>query len=246
MSLAGQVGIVTGASRGIGRAICLELARLGGTVYGCARSEDKLEKVAAEACSLDGKIIPTKLDVTDRQAIESFLGKVEAEHGRIDILVNNAGITDDTLLIAMKDEQFDRVIETNLRSVFLTCRLVGKFMLRARRGRIINIASVSGINGNAGQANYAASKAGVIGLTKSLAKELGKRGITINAVAPGFIDTEMTHVLPEELKESLKPMIPLQRFGEPEDVAAGVAFLASEKAKYITGQVLVIDGGLSM
>ncbi len=193
-----------------------------------------------------GQIIPVKLDVTDRQAVEALVEKIEAEHGKIDILVNNAGITDDTLLMAMKDEQFDSVIKTNLRSVFLLCRAVCKVMLRARRGRIVNIASVGGMRGNAGQSNYAASKAGVIALTKSLAREVGKRGITVNAVAPGFIDTDMTNVLPDQVKEAVKPLIALQRFGKPEEVAAGVVFLAGDQAEYITGQVLVIDGGLNM
>ncbi len=245
MSLAGQVGIVTGASQGIGRAICLELARRGATVYGCARSKDKLEQVADEAEALGGEVIPAPLDVTDGQAVRVLVERVQSEQDRIDILVNNAGMTDDTLLIAMKDEQFDRVIETNLRSVFLLCRAVSKIMLSARRGRIINIASVGGMSGNPGQANYAASKAGVIALTKSLAKEIGKRGITVNAVAPGFVDTDMTRVLPDQLKKTVMPLIALQRFGKPDEIAAGVCFLASEEAGYITGQVLVIDGGLN-
>jgi len=246
MTLAGQVGIVTGASRGIGRAICLELARLGATVYACARNRARLDQVAQEARGLDGEVIPVELDVTDEDRIEALVERIEGDHGRIDILVNNAGITDDTLLMAMRDEQFDRVIETNLRSVFLICRAVSKVMLSARKGRIINVASVGGLAGNAGQANYCASKAGVIGLTKSLAKEVGKRGITVNAVAPGFIDTDMTRVLPERVKKAVKPLIALQRFGLPEEVAAVVGFLAGEQASYITGQVVVIDGGLSM
>jgi 3-oxoacyl-[acyl-carrier protein] reductase len=246
MSLAGQVGIVTGASRGIGRAICLELARLGAAIYGCARTLEKLERLAEEARPLDGEVIPCELDVRDEEAIQTLIEKIEADRGRIDILVNNAGITDDTLLMAMDDEQFDRVIETNLRSVFLMCRRVCKVMLSARRGRIVNVASVGGISGNPGQANYCASKAGVIGLTKSLAKEVGKRGITVNAIAPGFIDTDMTRVLSDRVKKAVKPLIALQRFGQPEEVAAVVGFLAGEQASYITGQVLVIDGGLSM
>ncbi len=246
MSLAGQVGIVTGASRGIGRAICLELAREGATIYACARTREKLAELTEEARDLEGSIIAHELDVTDERAIDSLVAECEDRHKRIDILVNNAGITDDDLLMGMRNDQFDRVIETNLRAVFFTCRAVCRVMLSARRGRIINVASVGGITGNAGQANYCASKAGVIGLTKSLAKEVGKRGITVNAVAPGFIDTDMTRVLPDRIKKAVKPIIPLQRFGEPREIATAVAFLASDRSSYITGQVLVIDGGLTM
>jgi len=195
---------------------------------------------------LPGKIVAKTLNVTDRAAVEAFVEEVLGEFGKISILVNNAGITRDGLLLTMDDEQFDAVINVNLRSVFLMTRSVCRHMMQARYGRIVNLASVSGMMGNAGQANYAASKAGVIGFTKTVAKELARRNITANAVAPGFIDTEMTKVLPDKLKETVKQLIPCQKMGQPEDVAAGVVFLASPEAKYITGQVLVVDGGLNM
>jgi len=246
--LAGQVAIVTGGSRGIGKAVCLGLAGVGATVVACARKADKLQAVADEAAKqcLPGKIQPYPLDVTDKAAIDKMIEDVVAQHSKIDVLVNNAGITRDGLLMNMEDEQFEAVLTTNLRSAFWTTRAVSKYMVRARYGRIINMASVSGVMGNAGQSNYAASKAGLIGFTKSVAKELAKRNITCNAVAPGFIQTDMTDVLPEKVKEVVKLLIPMNRFGVAEDVAAAVTFLAGPGAAYITGTVLMVDGGLCM
>jgi 3-oxoacyl-[acyl-carrier protein] reductase len=246
--LQGQIAIVTGGSQGIGKGICLGLARQAATVVACARKLDKLQAVADEAAQqcLPGKILPCPLDVTDRAAIDRMVDETAEKNGKIDILVNNAGITKDGLVLNMEDEQFDAVLTTNLRSAFWTTRAVSKYMVRARSGRIINISSVSGIMGNKGQSNYAASKAGLIGFTKSVAKELAKRNITCNVVAPGFITTDMTDVLPEKVKEVVKPLIPMNRFGRPEDIASAVTFLAGPGAGYITGMVLVVDGGLCM
>ena len=248
MMLVEQVAIVTGASRGIGRAISLALAAEGAVVYAAARSRDQLETLATEAAGreLPGTIHPAKMDATSKDDIETLVDRAVSESSRIDILVNNAGITRDGLLLSMDDEQFDQVIEVNLRAVFLAVRAAAKHMVRARRGRIINIASVSGVVGNAGQANYAASKAGVIGLTKSVAKEVARRNITANVVAPGFIETDMTDVLPDAVKDTVRAQIPARTFGTPEQVAAAVVFLASPAAGYINGHVLVVDGGLAM
>ena len=248
MMLEGRIAIVTGASQGIGRAISLDLAAHGACVVACARSEDKLSHLADEAqkTELRGSVVAKRLDVTDREAIDVLVDGVVEEHGRIDIVVNNAGVTKDGLVMSMEDEQFEEVLTANLRSTFWMTRAVSRHMVRARYGRIINISSVSGVMGNAGQANYAASKAGVIGLTKSVAKELAKRKITCNAIAPGFVTTAMTDVLPEKVRAGALQFIPLGRFGDPVEIAAATTFLASDRAGYITGQVLVIDGGLHM
>jgi 3-oxoacyl-[acyl-carrier protein] reductase len=247
-SLQDKVAIVTGASRGIGRAIALALARQGAHVVACARDQNLLNSLAEEASRREspGRVEAASLDVTQRAAIDSLVESVQERLGRIDILVNNAGITRDGLVMAMEDGQFDDVLTTNLRSAFWLTRAAAKIMVRQRYGRIINMASVSGVMGNAGQANYAASKAGLIGLTKSVARELGKRNITCNAVAPGFIDTDMTRALPDKVKETFRQMVPLGRFGESEEVAEVVVFLAGDAASYITGQVIGVDGGMHM
>ena len=247
-ALQDQVAVVTGGSRGIGRAICLSLAHDGAHVVAIARDLDHLTLLAKESreAGLPGSITPCRLDLSDREGIDEAIKQIVAERDRIDILVNNAGITRDGLLATMDDDQFDEVLTVNLRSAFWIMRAVVRPMIGARRGRIVNVSSISGITGNAGQANYAASKAGLIGLTKSVAKELGKRNITCNAVAPGFITTDMTDKLPEKTKEAVKPHIPLRRFGTSEEIAAAVRFLVGPEAAYITGHVLVVDGGLSM
>lgn len=244
----GKIAIVTGGSRGIGRAICIKLATRGATVVSCARDVAKLDDLASEALKreLPGTIDAQLLDVSDRDAIDPFIDAVAERHGRVDILVNNAGITRDGLCMNMEDSDFDDVLTTNLRSAFWLSRAVSRLMIRQRYGRIINIASVSGVMGNAGQANYAASKAGLIGLTKSLAKEVGRRGVTCNVVAPGFVTTDMTANLPDKVKDSVKTLVPLARFGEPEEIANVVSFLASDEASYITGQVILVDGGMCM
>ena len=224
------------------------MADRGATVVACARSEEQLQQLAAEVNKreLTGQIDPRVLDVTDRTAIDNLVEAVTDTYDRIDILVNNAGITQDGLLMAMTDEQFETVLTTNLRSAFWITRAVCRPMVRKRYGRIVNITSVSGVMGNPGQANYAASKAGLIGFTKSVAKELGKRKITCNALAPGFIATDMTDGLPDAVKDGAKQVTALGRFGEPDEVAHAAVFLASEASSYITGQVLLVDGGLRM
>lgn len=242
-----KIAVVTGASRGIGRAIALELGRRGNfVVINYNGSADRAEAVKAEIEAAGGEACAMQCDVSDYGACEAFIKKVIQERKRIDILVNNAGVTRDGLLMQMKEEDFDAVLNTNLKGAFHTIRFASRQMLKQRSGRIINLSSVVGIRGNGGQVNYSASKAGIIGLTKSAAKELASRGVTVNAVAPGFIETEMTAVLPEETKAANLREIPLQKFGQPEDVAKTVAFLASDDAAYITGQVLCVDGGMAM
>lgn len=245
--LAGKVALVTGASRGIGKAIACKLAREGAKVIiNYNGSKEKAEAVKSEIEAAGGQAEVYQCDVSDYTACETFIQTVIKEEGSLDILVNNAGITKDGLLMKMSEEDFDKVLDTNLKGAFNTIRFSSRQMLRQKGGRIINMSSVVGVSGNAGQANYAASKAGVIGLTKAAARELASRGITVNAIAPGFIETDMTDVLSDKVKEASEAQIPLGHFGKPEDVAAAAAFLASEEARYITGQVLHVDGGMVM
>ena len=246
-TMEGKVAVVTGASRGIGKAIAVKLASKGATVViNYNGSRERAEEVKNEVESAGGKAVIIQCNVADFDACKEFIETVIKEQGRIDILVNNAGITKDGLIMKMKEEDFDSVLNVNLKGTFNTIRHSARQMLKQRCGKIINISSVSGILGNVGQANYAASKAGVIGLTKTMARELGSRGITVNAIAPGFVETEMTGVLSEKIKEASAAQIPLGKFGKAEDVANAVAFLASEDAGYITGQVLHVDGGMVM
>jgi 3-oxoacyl-[acyl-carrier protein] reductase len=244
--LDGQIALVTGASRGIGRACALELGRMGATVIGTATSEAGAEAIGRELAEAGVKGRGFVLDVTDGQAIEQVLGKIRGEFGEVSILVNNAGITRDNLLMRMREEEWDQIMDTNLKSVFRLSQAVLRPMTKARYGRIISIASVVGAMGNAGQTNYAAAKAGIMGFTKALAREVGSRNITVNCVAPGFIDTDMTRALPEAQRQALLAHIPLGRLGTPEDVAAAVGFLASPKAAYITGVTLHVNGGMYM
>lgn len=239
-----KVTVVTGAGRGIGAAIAFELARRGANIVVADLDEESGTSTAAEIEKVGRSSLFIKTNVTLREDVERLFDAATERFGRVDVLVNNAGVTRDALLIRMKEENWDLVLETNLKAVFNCSQVGAKQMLQQKAGVIVNIASVVGITGNAGQANYSASKAGVIGVTKSLAKELGARGIRVNAVAPGFIETDMTRALSEETRDAIKGRIPMCRLGLPEEVAKAVAFLASEDASYITGQVLVIDGGL--
>ncbi len=245
--LKGKVALVTGASRGIGRAIAEKLASLGANVIITSTKAEVSQSVAKEIS--DKYNVTAKgyaLNVANLSEFTNVVDEIVKEFGRIDILVNNAGITKDTLILRMKEEEWDEVINTNLKGVFNGCKAVAKYMLKQQYGKIVNISSVVGIMGNAGQVNYSASKGGVIALTKSLAKELASRNINVNAVAPGYIDTDMTRVLPDNIKQEVLRLIPLGRMGKPEDVANVVAFLCSDESSYITGQTIVVDGGMVM
>lgn len=242
--LSGQVAIVTGASQGLGQACAIRLAECGAHVICLARSAEKLSATVQQIESFKGSAVARVCDVKSRENILSIFSELEQTHGKLDILVNNAGITRDVLLPRMTDEDWDDVIQSNLTSCFLFCREASKMMMSARYGRIINMASVSGLIGNPGQTNYSATKAGMIGFTRSMARELGKRKVTINAVAPGFIESEMTKALGEEALKEVKKRIPANRLGNADDVAAVVVFLASSAASYITGQVITVDGGM--
>ena len=245
--LKGKCAIVTGAAKGIGKAIALKLASLGANiVLNYRSSEEKAIETENEIKALGVEVLRVKGDISNISDVENLINTAKEKFGKIDKMVNNAGITKDTLILRMKEEDFDSVINVNLKGVFNCLKTITPVMVKQREGKIINLSSVVGLSGNAGQVNYAASKAGVIGMTKSLAKEVGARGITVNAVAPGFIETDMTEVLGDKFKEEAKKAIPLKRLGKPEDVANVVAFLASEDANYITGQVIQVDGGMVM
>ena len=248
-----RIVVVTGGSRGIGRSICISMAgadidtHIYFNYFNPVNPDEEAEKAEeTESAIIDagGSATSVSVDVVSEPAVNAFFGKIMEEAGRIDVLVNNAGITRDGLLVRMKTTDWDAVLDTNLKGSFLCTKAVAKIMMKQRYGRIVNIASVVGASGNAGQANYSASKAGVIGFTKSVAKELAPRGVTVNAVAPGFIETDMTAVLPEKIKEALMQQIPMGHIGKPEDVAAAIIFLASDDASYITGQVIHVNGGM--
>lgn len=245
--LTGKNALVTGASRGIGKAIALELAAKGAfVIVNYNGSKEAAEQTVAEIKAAGGDAVAYQCSVSDYEACGAMITALIKEYTHIDILVNNAGITRDGLLMKMSEEDFDAVINTNLKGCFNTIRHMSRYFLKQRAGKIINISSVSGILGNAGQANYSASKAGVIGLTKAVARELASRGINVNAVAPGFVETDMTDTLSDSVKENLKSQIPLGKIGHPQDIAKAVAFLASPDANYITGQVLSVDGGMAI
>jgi 3-oxoacyl-[acyl-carrier protein] reductase len=246
VDLGGQVALVTGASRGIGRAIAVQLARCGASVAGVARTKEGLAATLAAIREAGGTAEGFAADVAKAEDVTRVVEEVEAAFGgKIQVLVNNAGITKDGLFLRMEDDAWDAVVDTNLKGTFLFCRAVGALMMRQRYGRIINITSVSALRGNPGQSNYGASKAGVIGFTQTIAKEIASRGVTVNAVAPGFITTDMTDVLPDKVKAEVKERIPVRRLGAPEDIADLVTYLASPSASYITGQVIAVDGGMT-
>jgi 3-oxoacyl-[acyl-carrier protein] reductase len=241
-----RIAIVTGASRGIGRSIAERLAADGRHVVLVSRSEAPLNDLKASIEAAGGAASVKAVDVGDGEALAAVVEQVVAEHGRLDILVNNAGITRDNLIVRMSDEEFDEVIRVNLRSAFVACRAAARPMMKGRFGRIVNISSTSGVVGNAGQVNYAAAKAGLIGLTKTLARELGGKGVTANVVAPGFIETDMTAGLPDEIKEGVQKLQSVRRLGAPGDIAAAVSYLTSDDAGFVTGQTLCVDGGMTM
>jgi len=241
-----KLAIVTGGSRGIGKAIVFALAKGGYKVAAIATNQERLDAMQVEAKAAGYDILVEAVDITDSDAFEAVITKFGDAHGGVAVLVNNAGITRDGLVVTIPNEDFDAVIATNLKAAFVAMRTAGKMMMRNRFGRVINISSVSGLLGSAGQGNYAASKAGLIAMTKSMARELAPRGVTANCVAPGFIETDMTDVLNDKVKDGAKAVIPLRKFGQVEDIANAVAFLASAEAGYITGQVLAVDGGMAM
>lgn len=240
-----RVAIVTGASRGIGRAIAERLGRDGRLVVLVARTADALEEVRQAIVSAGGVAEARACDISESESLSGLIEEVASTHGRLDILVNNAGITRDGLILRMSDDDFDAVINTNLRSTFVACRAAVRPMMRGRFGRIVNIGSVTGIMGNPGQANYAAAKAGLIGMTKTIAKEMGSKGITANVIAPGFIETAMIEQLPQQMKDEVVKQLPVRRLGRPEEIAHAVSYVSSDDAGYMTGQVLVVDGGLT-
>jgi 3-oxoacyl-[acyl-carrier protein] reductase len=245
VDLTGQTALVTGASRGIGRAIALQLASCGASIAAVARTLQGLEGTLAAIREAGGSAEGYAANVGSSVDVAAVVEAVEAKFGKVHVLVNNAGVTKDGLFLRMEDDAWQEVIDTNLKGTFLFCKAVGALMMRARYGRIINVSSISGLKGNPGQANYSASKAGVIGFTRTIARELGSRGITVNAVAPGFIITDMTDVLPEKIKSEVKEHVPVRRLGNPEDIADLVCYLAGPGAGYITGQVIAVDGGLT-
>jgi len=244
--LANQIAVVTGAGRGIGRAIAVKFAAEGADIVCVSRTAENAEKVAGEIRALERRAWAWAVDVADSKAVAEAGEKIVTQTGRVDVLVNNAGVTRDGLLMRMSEEDWDTVLDTNLKGAFLFTRAFARTFLRQRSGRIINVASVLGLIGNAGQCNYAASKAALIGFTKSVARELASRGITVNALAPGFIETDMTAVIGEEIRKELLRKIPLNCFGQPEDIAHAALYFAGPAARYITGQVLIVDGGLVM
>ncbi|MFJ8234395.1 3-oxoacyl-[acyl-carrier-protein] reductase [Ureibacillus sp. NPDC094379] len=245
--LEGKTAVVTGASRGIGRAIALQLAEEGANVVvNYSGSEDKALQVVEEIKNIGRNAIAVKANVSDNESVQNLMSQALEAFGSIDVLINNAGITRDNLIMRMKEDEWDDVISTNLKGVFLCTKAVTRQMMKQRAGRIINISSIVGVMGNAGQANYVAAKAGVIGLTKTTARELASRNILVNAIAPGFIETEMTDALPEDIKGAMLAQIPLAQLGQPEHIAKAVVFLASDDSSYMTGQVLHIDGGMVM